>query len=372
MKKIDIAEINKWYAANYEKGIEGRRLTLDQIIPYLAGLDDPFEVIKIGESFQNRDIYKLSLGTGSKKILLWTQMHGNESTGTKAFFDMLQLFMYPGSFKWLTDLILKECSIHCIPMLNPDGAHNYTRVNAQNIDLNRDVIDMKGKESIVLYNMLRQIDPAFCFNLHDQRTIFSVGSENKPATLSFLAPSIDEERTVTAGRKETMRVIGAMNTLLQLHIPGNIGRYTDEFYPTATGDNFQKMGHNTILIESGHSKGDYQRKESRKSTFFAIVEGLRYISSADHKIDYKRYFEIPNNEKKYLDIIVKKIGLGKEKTDLGILFVEKIKDGEVTFIPSIDKLEDLSGYNADKIIDGSENVFDSTNEVEKWVFERYN
>ena len=372
MKKIDIAEINKWYAANYEKGLKSRRLTLDQIKPYLAGLDDPLDVVKIGESFQNRDIYRLSLGTGSKKILLWTQMHGNESTGTKAFFDIIQLFMCPGPFKWLTDLILKECTIHCIPMLNPDGAHQYTRVNAQNIDLNRDVIDMKGKESIVLQNMLKQIDPAFCFNLHDQRTIFSVGSESRPATLSFLAPSIDKERTVTEGRKETMEVIAAMNGLLQLHIPGRIGRYTDEFYPTATGDNFQKMGHNTILIESGHSQGDYQRKESRKSTFIAIMEGLRYISTADHKIDFKRYFEIPNNKKKYLDIIVNNIKLGNEKTDIGILFIEELKDDIVVFVPKVEKLEKLQGFNADKFIDGRDLIFENRKEVDQWVISHFN
>ena len=60
-----------------------------------------------------------------------------------------------------------------------------------------------------------------------------------------------------------MTVIAAMNDLLQQFIPGQIGRYTDEFYPTATGDNFQKMGHNTILIESGHAKGDYKRNASQ-------------------------------------------------------------------------------------------------------------
>jgi hypothetical protein len=372
MKKIDIAEINTWYALNYEKGIESRRVTLDQIKPYLAGLDTPFDVIKIGESHEKRDIYKLQFGKGSKQILLWTQMHGNESTGTKAFLDLIKMFMQPGSFEWLTNLILKECTVHCIPILNPDGAEKYTRVNAQDIDLNRDVIDLKAEESKILQNMLKQIDPCYCFNMHDQRTIFSVGPEIRPATVSFLAPSVDVERTLTPGRIQTMSVITSMNKLLQQYIPGSIGRYTDEFYPTAAGDNFQKMGHNTILIESGHAVGDYQRKVSRKLSFIAIMEGLRYIAEPDNDIDYQEYFKIPNNEKKYLDIIVKKIGLGKEKTDLGILFVEKIKDGEVTFIPSIDKLEDLSGYNADKIIDGSENVFDSTNEVEKWIFERYN
>ena len=372
MKKIDIAEINAWYALNYEKGIQSRRVTLDQIKPYLAGLDLPFDIIKIGESFESRDIYKLQFGTGPKKVLLWTQMHGNESTGTKAFLDLIKIFMYPGNFEWLSDLILKECTVHCIPILNPDGAQSYTRVNAQNIDLNRDVIDLKAPESVLLQKMLRQIDPSYCFNMHDQRTIFSVGPDVRPATISFLAPSVDVARTVTQGRMETMSVIASMNKLLQEHIPGHIGRYTDEFYPTATGDNFQKMGHNTILIESGHAVGDYQRKESRKSSFIAIMEGLRCIADNIRNVDHHEYLKIPNNEEKYLDIIVKNIGIGKDKTDLGILFIEEIKDDKVVFVPRIEKMEELSGYNADKIIDGTKQVFTNKTEAQKWVFERYN
>ena len=59
-------------------------------------------------------------------------------------------------------------------MLNPDGAEAYTRVNAQGIDLNRDVIDVKALESQVLQQVLKKVNPQYCFNLHDQRTIFSV------------------------------------------------------------------------------------------------------------------------------------------------------------------------------------------------------
>jgi len=159
---------------------------------------------------------------------------------------------------------------------------------------------------------------------------------------------------------------------LQECIPGRIGRYTDEFYPTATGDNFQKMGHNTILIESGHAVGDYERKESRKLTFIALLEGLRYISQAKNEVDYQRYFDIPNNEKKYLDVIVKNITLGTEKTDLGILFIEELKDEKVIFVPSVDKLENLRDYNADQFIDGRELHFIDKNDAEKWAHIHFN
>lgn len=367
MKKIDLKEIDTWYGCNYEKTIDGRWVTLDQIQPLLQNLRAPFEVSKIGESFQNRAIYKFELGTGPIKILIWTQMHGNESTGTKAVMDIIRFFKKPGTFTWLAEMILKSCTIHCIPILNPDGAQKYTRTNAQDIDLNRDVIDKKGTESLLLQKVLKQVDPAFCFNLHDQRTLFSVGAEHHPATISFLAPSVDEARTLTSGRKETMEVIVAMNHLLQKVISNRVGRYTDEFYPTATGDNFQKMGHNTILIESGHAVGDYQRKESRKLTFLSILEGLRYISQQEKEYDYQDYFNIPNNEKNYTDIIVRSVNIAGEKMDLSILFVEKLIDKKVAFIPTLDKKGPSLECNADKIIDGNGMDFENENDAKKWI-----
>ncbi len=372
MKKINIEELSSWFEIHHEKRLDERYLTLRQMQPYLAGLDDWFVVKKIGESFEGRDICSLVIGEGKTKVLVWTQMHGNESTGTKAFLDMIRFFSVPGSLSWLSSHILQECTIHCIPMLNPDGAEAYTRVNAQGIDLNRDVIEKKAVESRLLQKWLKAINPKYCFNLHDQRTIFSVGPNNQPATLSFLAPSEDEQRTLTKGRIETMGVIAAMNDFLQETIPGSIGRYTDEFYPAAAGDNFQKMGHNTILIESGHSPGDYKRKQARRVTFMALLEGLRYISSPQEKVDHQKYFTIPDNEKNYLDIIIKNVKVAGEDLDIGILFIETLKHGKVQFVPSIDKLTDLSGYNADKILDGQDLDFANQRDVGNWVKNKIN
>lgn len=367
MKKNDIEIITGWYKENNRKELDLRHLTLAHLQPYLEALKTPFKVTKIGESHKGRNIYKVKMGKGDTKVLLWTQMHGNESTGTRAFLDLVQFFANPGKMSWLADHILEHCTLYGIPMLNPDGAQVYTRVNAQNIDLNRDVIDLKAVESQILMQNLTEINPEYCFNLHDQRTIFSVPPENQPATISFLAPSVDKERTLTAGRKDTMRVIVAMNNLAQQLIPGRVGRYTDEFYPTATGDNFQKMGHNTILIESGHSQGDYLRKESRKITFFTLLEGLRYISMHTERISHKPYFEIPNNEKKYLDVIVKNTKVKGIHTDIGIQFVEKLKDKILYFEPSIDQMGKLDGFRADKVIDGQDLDFNTKKDAETWV-----
>ena len=251
-------------------------------------------------------------------------MHGNESTGTKALFDLFNCFLNTNKEQLQT--ILDACTLVFIPMLNPDGAEVYTRVNGNNIDLNRDAVDRIAKESKLLRSVLEDFNPQFCFNLHDQRTIFNVENTKNPATISFLAPSEEVTRALTKGRKQTMNVIVAMNAVLQKMIPNYIGRYTDEFYPTATGDNFQKLGYNTILIESGHYPDDYVREVSREYTFYAILQGLYHIAITEDFSEYKDYFTIPNNAKDFYDIIHRYSG---EKKDIAYQYKDQIVDGEL-------------------------------------------
>jgi hypothetical protein len=200
--------------------------------------------------------------------------------------------------------------------------------------------------------VLDAIKPSYCFNLHDQRTIFTVGDTKKTATLSFLAPSTNESREVTEGRKETMRVIVAMNEIMQQIIPDQVGRYTDEFYPNATGDNFQKEGFNTVLIEAGHTKDDYQREEVRFYNFMALLSGLFFLSN-DEEISHKSYFDIPNNSKFYLDIIYQGIFIEEEDiaVDVGVLFKEQLLDEKIVFTPEIEIVGDLIDYDANTVID---------------------
>ncbi len=346
----DFINIEKLYSSYYQNKLKGRWIRLQNIIPLIDNLKSVFKINNIGYSYLKKDIYSISIGNGKKKILIWSQMHGNESAGTKALFDLFSFLGETKNFLELKKTILNNCTIVCIPMLNPDGAEVYTRENAQKIDLNRDVIDKKAVESAILQDLLKNTDPEYCFNLHDQRTIFCVGKDNKPATLSFLAPSEDKDRSLTTGRKQTMEVIVAINKLLQKFIPNQIGRYTDEFYPTATGDNFQKMGHNTILIESGHFQDDYQREKTRKYTFLALLQGIYTISKYTNNHDFKDYLNIPNNKELYLDIILKNIIFKNKKVDLGILFKEKLENSRILFIPEIEKIKNLDDHNANRII----------------------
>ena len=318
-----------------ETSISGKWIRFKDIESLFQKYESKFLVQEIGTSEKGMPIYKLKIGTGKKKILLWSQMHGNESTGTKALFDLFNCFLNTNKEQLQT--ILDACTLVFIPMLNPDGAEVYTRVNGNNIDLNRDAVDRIAKESKLLRSVLEDFNPQFCFNLHDQRTIFNVENTKNPATISFLAPSEEVTRALTKGRKQTMNVIVAMNAVLQKMIPNYIGRYTDEFYPTATGDNFQKLGYNTILIESGHYPDDYVREVSREYTFYAILQGLYHIAITEDFSEYKDYFTIPNNAKDFYDIIHR---YSCEKKDIAYQYKDQIVDGEL--VSTLVKVEESS------------------------------
>ena len=328
MNILDTSYIYKTISTCQEEKLFGRWITLETIRDVFPKFDGGKTIIeKIGESEESRDIFQLTIGTGPKRILVWSQMHGNESTGTKALFDFLNFINQVDDT--VSERILSECTIKLIPILNPDGAQYYTRINANQVDLNRDAVERTAVESQLLRKVLDDFAPDFCFNLHDQRTIFGVEGTKNPATISFLAPSEEETRMLTEGRKRTMNIIIAMNSLLQEIIPGHIGRYTDEFYPTATGDNFQKLGYSTILIESGHYPDDYEREKVREFTFAALLQGIYHIATAKEYRNYEAYFTIPNNQKNFRDLLY----TYPEKPSEAFQYLEVLENDTIIFSP---------------------------------------
>ena len=302
---------------------------IGKYVPYmrLKTVLQYYEQWKIAEGTSEKGlpIPLYCIGEGEKHILLWSQMHGNESTTTRALLDLFKLFDREGYYFY-------NCKLYIIPMLNPDGATLYTRVNGNGVDLNRDAIALSQKESQFLRSTYEHVKPDFCFNLHDQRTIFGVGE--KPATVSFLAPAVDEERSITAVRAYAARVIVEMNNCLQMSTPKFIGRFDDSFNPNCTGDQYSLLGTPTILIESGFYPGDYQREQTRKYVAQALWAGLAYIDK--HKVEagaWERYLEIPENKKCFRDYCI--IDDKEPQKKIFVQLEEVLEGDRIVFAPKL-------------------------------------
>ena len=338
-------DLNIIYNTHKAAQLGGRYITNAHIEPLLNKLKRDFKVGTLGTSVQERPIYFVEAGMGSVRIFIWSQMHGNESTTTKAVFDFLNYLQSEDAF---AKQLLSHFTFYILPIVNPDGAVLYTRANANSIDLNRDSVNLTQPESRILRKAFENFKPDYCYNMHDQRTIFGLGDVPKPATVSFLAPSYNDAREINTVRQKAINVIVAMNNTLQDYIPGQVGRFDDSFNINCVGDMFQSLNVPTILFEAGHYEKDYEREKTRKFIFFALLSGFKSIyENVVGNAKNDDYFNIPQNKIIFYDIIYKKVKINyenKEKfTNFASQYKEELIDNSVIFQAFISEIGNLDG-----------------------------
>jgi len=344
-------KIQDWYKDHFELQLKGRYVTLQHIFPLLDMYTDVFEVSVPGVSEKGNDIPLIKVGKGNKKVLIWSQMHGNESTTTKTLFDFLKFLSQKTHYQKEINEFLNSFTLYIVPLLNPDGAQLYTRENANEVDLNRDATKNSQKETMLLRKIFEEIQPDLCLNMHDQRSIYGLNNQ-KPAVISFLAPAANKKKSETDSRKVAMEHIIRMYKSLQNHISERVGRYDDTYNPNCVGDFFQNKGVATILFEAGHFKNDYKREKPREFVFYALLELFNILNYAKTSSDYKEYYDIPENQKNFLDIILRNVKVEEgESTTIGIQFVENFNKGAIEMDPVIDSIGDLSNFKGHKEID---------------------
>ena len=341
-----------------EETITDKYITLSHIEKLIANNKSSV----VGHSVENKIIYKIEIGNGKTKVFMWSQMHGNESTTTKALFDFINFLNSDESLA----LEFKEYFTFCmLPMVNPDGAEKYTRENANGVDLNRDSQALTQPESKVLRKVFEDFKPDYCYNLHDQRTIFGAGDKGNPATVSFLAPAYNENRDYNTTRLKAVEIIVAMNDVLQLYIPNQVGRFDDSFNINCIGDTFQNLGVPTILFEAGFYPNDYVREITRKYIFISLISGLKHIYENDivsNKIE--DYLNIPQNKVNFFDIVYKNVKINYDNLEKSINFaaqyIEKPNDGKIDFEAVIAQVDNLDNYFAHHSIDAQGKTFKSS------------
>lgn len=346
-----------------EKTFTHRRFKHKDIMPLLDSLNGqgPLSVSQVGESFEKRSIYQVKAGTGDKKVLLWSQMHGDEATATMALFDIFNfLKAHDDGFDSLRQIILTNVTLYAVPMLNPDGAQRFQRRTALEIDMNRDALRLQTPEGRLLKELQQTLKPLVGFNLHDQNPRYSVGKTGKQAVVSFLATAYDPARSINDVRKRSMELVVGMNRVLQQFVPGQIARYDDEFEPRAFGDNIQKWGTTLVLIESGGFVGDPEKMRIRQLNFVAILTALEAIATASHaQENIAEYQALPENSRTLFDLLIRNATIirnGKRvNVDIGINHNEENADSARTFRykSTIEEIGDLSTYYGLEEIDAT-------------------
>jgi len=345
-----------------EESIEKRRIKYKDVQPLIAkyAANSKFKVQVVGKSIEGRDLSLISIGTGKTSVFLWSQMHGNEPTATQAIFDIFN-FLDSDAFKNEKKAILENLTLHFLPMLNPDGAEVYKRRNTLGIDINRDALRLQSPEGRTLKKVRDSLQADFGFNLHDQSTYYNAELTSKPATISYLAPAYNYEKDINEVRGNAMKVIAFMNAIIQKYAPGQVGKYNDDFEPRAFGDNIQKWGTSTILIESGGYANDIEKQEIRKLNYVSILSAIYTIANKNYvDIPLADYNKIPENDRKLFDLKIEGVTyelLGnKHILDLGInrLEVDNKTHDDFYYSSRILDQGDLSTYYGYETFNGAD------------------
>ncbi len=197
----------------------------------------------VGHSVEGRAIHHVRFGQGPRHVLLWSQMHGDEPTATTALFELFEYVRRHRDEPAGRGGCSPALTLHAVPMLNPDGAERFQRVNAQGIDINRDALRLQTPEGRTLKALRDRLQPSLGFNLHNQDWRTAV-SETRQARL-HLAAGAGLRRGAQRQRRARVlakKVCAVIRDAVEPLAPGQVGRYSDAFEVRAFGDNMGLWG----------------------------------------------------------------------------------------------------------------------------------
>ena len=349
-------ELYDLYESFQVPGITLCRFTQAEMLTWLQPLETRRFYTKtvLGTSGEGRPISLYTVGSGSTQVMLWSQMHGDEPTATMALADIFNFFAKNPDHV-VAKTICEKLKLLIIPMLNPDGAERFTRRTAQLVDMNRDALALETPEARILKEARETYRPEYGFNLHDQDTRLTVGTTGKITAIALLAPATDEARTDTPVRIKAKRVASTVAQILNLFISGHLAKWDDTFEPRAFGDNIQKWGTSTVLIESGGWKGDPNKHVLRKLNCIALLTTLYALAVGEtDQVETAMYDDLPFNMKLGCDLIIRNALLkATEQTpaihvDVGLWYDKRLnpETGQLEDYATIVELGDLAPFTA--------------------------
>ncbi|MFO7769596.1 MAG: M14 family metallopeptidase [bacterium] len=327
-----------------------RDLTHRELWEALEGplASDALRVTEPGVSVQGRPIRSITFGRGPVRVLLWSQMHGDESTATMALADIMH-WMAGGGPDPLRDRLAASLTVVMVPMLNPDGAQRFQRRNALAVDINRDARQLATPEGRILKALRDRLEPDFGFNLHDQNPHTLAGPGGRRAAFALLAPAYDQSRSYDEVRSRARKVAAVIAGVLQEEVPGRVARYSDAFNERAFGDLMQRWGTSTVLIESGVLPGDPDKQRLRGLNAAAILTALGALADGSfEEADIRHYEGLPPNRGYTHDLIIRgaRVVLAPDRVyrlDLAFSYQDGVKEEGLVLSESGD-LEGYFGY----------------------------
>lgn len=259
-----------------------------------------FSLALEGSSAEGRRLAVLKVGSGPVRVLVWSQMHGDEPTATCALLDVLSYLGRSGGSGAVKSL-LSRLTIYLLPMLNPDGVERGTRRNAQGIDINRDALRLQTPEGRFLKVARDRFEPSVGYNLHNQAPLTVAGRNGPQVALALLSVPFDEALSENEGRRTTRRLAVFLREYLAPWASGKIARYDAGYTERAFGDSMTRWGTATLLMETGGWNGPDEAGTLVRLNFVALLGSLEALADGSLTgLDPKEYDTIPVLEREGL------------------------------------------------------------------------
>ncbi|MGQ9780953.1 MAG: M14 family zinc carboxypeptidase [Nitrososphaeria archaeon] len=112
-----------------------------------------------GYSVASKPIYYYSIGQGNKNIMIIGGLHGDELKAVYACLELIERLSR-------NDSLLKTYNFIVIPLCNPDGALKRSRLNLNNVDLNRDFYTLSQPETNAIEKVFFEKQPIMLIDVH--------------------------------------------------------------------------------------------------------------------------------------------------------------------------------------------------------------
>jgi hypothetical protein len=137
--------------------------------------------------------------------------------------------------------------------------------------------------------------------------------------------------------------------VLQQYLPNQIGRFDDSFNINCIGDTFQYLGVPTLLFEAGHFANDYEREETRKYVFMALITSFKILSeNVIVSNGINKYLNIPQNKVVFYDFMYKNIKINYDGieiiTNFAAQYKEEFIENQIYFTAYVSQIGDLENY----------------------------
>ena len=307
---------------------------------------------EIGRSAEGRPLYAIRFGHGPVRVLLFSQMHGDEPSHTMGLADLFSYFAREPDDERVR-IIAEGLTVVAVPMLNPDGAERFVRTNAQGLDINRDARAWAAAELRALRGLHERLRPDFVLNLHDQDVRKRVGESDRMTALALLAtprsPEMEDDEQRTRGK----RLCSAIRRAVEPVAEGRIARFPEEYNPTGSGEYMQRSGSVCVLVECGFWPDDPEKQFLRKLSFVALLGALEALADGSYaRVPAEEYESLEENDTRVFDLLIRGgtvvvPGLEPFRADVAADFAVPLELREGT----VASVGDLADYTGREVVD---------------------